>query len=255
MINLDFYFDGEYSVDHGIYLVKMDTGFITDPFLGEREILQEIIPGRDVPYFYGVNTQPLQVKLTLSPLDGLWTLEKRREIARWLDKKQYKEFYSTDDVDRRYYLLYTDGIDLHTNGCFQGYIECTFQNISPYTYSPVYVSEYDLSDIVSPTIITFDNQGDDILRPELEITKKVNGGDLSIKNLTNGGQVFLMQNLARDEIVYFDNEHRIIKSDDLIVPAYNRFNNNYLELVRGINQLQVSNACTLTFRYQYTLKG
>lgn len=254
MDNLDFYFDGEYSIDHGIYLIKMESGFITDSFLGEREILQETIPGRDIPYFYGVSTSPLEVKLTLSPLEDLWTLEKRREIARWLDKKQYKEFYSTDNVDKRYYLLYTGGISLNTNGCMQGYIECTFRNISPYTYSPIYTSEYDLSTIISPTTIVFNNQGDDILKPELEI-KKYGGGDLSITNLTNSGKVFLIEDMANEESIYIDNEHRYLKSDDLIVSPYSRFNNNYLELVRGNNQLEISSACKLTFRYQYTLKG
>ena len=253
MIGTDFYYDGEYSVNHGIYIVKMDSGLIQSPFLSEREALLDYIPGRHIPYFYDVQYQPLKFSITFSTMDNRWTLEKRREIARWFDKRQFKEFYSEDNVDLRYYLLYQGGIDLHTTGNLQGYIECEFLNISPYGYSPVYQKSYDLSTITIPTIIEFDNQGDDILYPELQIIK-FGDGNLTIKNLTNGGKIFQFNNLVNNEIIYIDNQNRDIISN-LYDTRLDDFNNNYLDLVRGINRLEVVGACKLDFRYQFIIKG
>lgn len=253
MDSTDFYYDGKYSVDYGIYLVKIEQKMIQEPFLANREIISDIIPGRDIPYFYGVQTKPLKLNLTFSTLDNQWTFEKRREIAKWFDKKDFKEFYSVDNIDKRYYLLYQGGIDLYTNGLQQGYIECEFLNISPYSYSPVYQINYDLSTIITPFIITFNNQGDDILYPEIEI-EKYGDGNLSIKNLSNGGKVFEFLNLLNSEIIYVDNKNRDIISSSLN-SRFDDFNGNFLELVVGINQLEVTGACKLNFRYQFVFKG
>lgn len=254
MESMDFYYDGEYSVDHGIYLIKIDNDFIRDPFLGERNIITEKVIGNDIPYLLNVDTSPLEIKLVLSPLEGFWTYEKRREIARWLDKNDFREFYSCDKVDKRYYLLYKGGIDLKTNGVQQGYIEVEFQNISPYAYSPVYVEEHDFSEIVSPTAFEFDNQGDAILRPEIEI-KKIGLGDVTITNTTNGNKVFGFTNLADQEIVYCDNENRQIITNLQDMYRYDSMIGDYLELVRGRNTLIVEGACQITIRYQFVIKG
>lgn len=253
MDSTDFVYAGESSINHGIYLIKMDKGFIEDPFLGEREIISETIPGRETPYFYGVKTKPLEVKMQLSPLDGYWTSAKRREIARWLDQETYKEFYSMDDSSKRYFLLYKGGINLHTNGIQQGYIEVTFQNISPYTYSTEQTQTNNLSGIVSPTNITFNNAGDTTLKPELEILKYGTGA-WSLTNTTTG-VITSFDSLNDEETVYINNENRQIITDLPLTNRHSNFNNNYIELVRGVNNLRISGACILTFRYRFIYKG
>ena len=110
-----------------------------------------------------------------------------------------------------------------------------------------------MSTITIPTIIEFDNQGDDILYPELQIIKFSNG-NLTIKNLTNGGKIFQFNNLVNNEIIYIDNQNRDIISN-LYDTRLDDFNNNYLDLVRGINRLEVVGACKLDFRYQFIIKG
>lgn len=120
MIDTDFYYNGQKSTDLGIYLVKLSTGFINTPFLSEKDIIEEKIAGNDKPYFYGVEKQPLILNLTLSPLEGQWTMEKRRELARWLDTNNYEEFYSVDDITKKYYCQYVGGIDLNYTGNMQG---------------------------------------------------------------------------------------------------------------------------------------
>lgn len=253
MIGEQFYFNNQSSDDLGIYLVKLDTGYIRHPFLSDKEIISEQIPGNDIPYVYDVRRKPLKVTLTLSCIEGVWTTEKRRQIARWLDNDEYSLFYSVDDPNKWYYLQYVGGIDLNTNGNLQGYIEVEFENISPYTYSPVYNKAFDFSTITSPTQFEFINYGDNDLFLELEILK--NGdGDISIINTSDEGREFKFVNLANQETVYVDNKKRDIISD-LGVYRYDNFNGNYLRLKRGVNSLQINGSCILNLRYQFEIKG
>lgn len=254
MDSVSFHYNGKNSDDLGIYLVKLETNMVRDPFLGEREIISEQIIGNDQPYLYDTKTSPLKATLTLSLLEGLWTTAKRRAIADWLVTENFELFYSTDDINKRYYLMYEDGIDLFTNGNQQGYIEVSFMNISPYTYSPVYTVDHDLSLISVPTTIQFTNDGDTLLKPEIWITK-YGAGDFSIKNLTDGNREFKFTGLADQEVVYVDNKDRYIESDIPLTYRYDEFNGNFLFLVKGINSLEVTGSAYLSFRYEYELKG
>lgn len=256
MHSIYFSFDGIKSVDMGIYLVHLNSDLVTDPFLGERQIISESIVGNDIPYIYNVQTNPLQVTLTLSCLEGYWTLDKRRELARLLDQKKFCEFYSTSNIDKLYYLQYIGGIDISTNRALQGYLTVKFINISPYTYSPVYSTVKDFSLITEPTLFEFTNSGDNPLYPEMWI-QKIGSGDLSIRNFSNGGQEFKFVNLLDSEVVYIDNRpnHHYIETDLVNTYRYDNFNGNYLKLPRGVNRLEITGACKIKFLYQFEIKG
>lgn len=254
MDSTDFYFNGGKSVDKSVYLVNINSGMQTTPFLSEKEVISDQIVGNDIPYVYGTKRSPLVVELTLSTLDKKWTYEKRREIARWLDTDTFEEFYSVDDVHKKYYLQYVGGIDLTHNTTQQGYITVRMLNISPFSYSPVYTKSYDLADISSPTVIEFKCDSDNILKPELWI-EKIGVGDLSIVNLSDGGMEFKFTGLHDLEQIYVDNKHRHIETDVVGLYRYDSFNDGYLELPRGLNRLEVTGRCKLTFRYQFETKG
>lgn len=248
-----FHYNGINSEDIGVYLVSVDSGLKSTPFLADRTIISEQIPDNPIPYIYGVQYNPLTFNLTLSCLDGKWTLEKRREVARLLDIDQFGEFYSGDNPSKRYYFMYEGGIDLSYNGELKGYIQIQMRNIAPYAFSPVYTKEYDCS-LLDTTDILFTNEGDDLLYPELEIYK-LGSGDLSIVNFSNGGNEFKFTGLTDLEKVYVDNLHHHIESDIPLQLRYDDFNNNYLEFVRGENNLRVTGKCKLLFKYQLIIKG
>ncbi|MEC1726916.1 phage tail family protein [Schinkia azotoformans] len=256
MHSIYFSYDGIRSDYLGVYLVHLNSDLVTDPFLGERQIISESIVGNDIPYIYNVQTNPLQVTITLSCLDGYWTLDKRRELARLLDQKKFCEFFSTSNIDKLYYLQYIGGIDISTNRALQGYLTVKFINISPYSYSSVYEHVKDLSSITEPTMTTFENIGDNILYPEMWI-QKIGTGDVSIRNFSNSGAEFKFTNLLDQEIIYLDNRpnHHYIKTNLVNTYRYDNFNGNYLELPRGVNRLEVTGACKIKFLYQFELKG
>ena len=248
-----FVFDGINSSELGVYLVNVESGLLTHKFLAEKEIISETIQGNDMPYVYGNTKRPLVINITLSTLDGKWTFEKRRELARLLDVDYFAKFYRADEQSKIYYLQYIGGIDLTHNACENGYLTMQMQNISAYTYSPVYI-ETILHDGVTPEIYNFTNNGDANLYPEMSITK-IGDGDLSIVNLSNGGKEFKFTGLLDNEILTVDNLNHDIETDVPLTTRYDNFNNEYLELPRGVNRLEVSSPCEITFRYQFTIKG
>ncbi|MEC1786091.1 phage tail domain-containing protein [Schinkia azotoformans] len=256
MNSVFFSYDGLKSSDLGVYLVKLDKGLVRDPFLGEREIISETIAGNETPYIYDVRTSSLRISLTLSCLDGAWTLDKRREVARWLDKRRFCEFYSTDNIEKLYYLQYVGGIDLYSNSANQGYITVEFLNISPYTYSPFYVQIFDYSTITTPTTFEFTNSGDNNLYPEIWV-EKVGTGEISIVNLSNGGKDFKFTGLLDQEVIYVDNRPAFHHIESSLPNTYrhDNFSGEFLELTRGVNRLQLTGKCILKFMHQFELKG
>lgn len=248
-----FYFDGIKSSDLGVYLVNVGGGLLTHSFLPEREIISESIPNNDIPYVYGYKKNSLAMPLTLTLIDEKWTLEKRRQIATWLDRDYFCEFYRQDFPEVRYYLSYEGGVDLTHNGADDGYINVQMKNISPHAYSPI-MTENIHHNSTTPVVYEFKNIGDANIYPEMQI-KKIGDGDLSIVNQSNGGKEFKFNNLLNNETVYVDNLNRHIETDISLTNRYDDFNGDYLELVYGVNRLEISGQCEITFRYQYTIKG
>jgi phage-related protein len=255
LISTDFYFNNKESVDLEVYLVKMSTGFFTSPFLSDKEIIEEEVIGVDKPYFFGTHRKPLILNLTLSTLDNLWTIEKRREVARWLDTNTYELFYSHDDKNKLYYCQYIGGIDLNDTGSMQGYIEVQMRCDSPYAYSPFYETViYDYGS-GNTGIYEFYNYSDDIIRPEIEIFS-YSDGNMSIQNMTdaNSGS-FEFTGLFEDEIIYVDCENEVITTSLANTYRYSSFNDKYLFLPRGINRLKINGEIRVTLRYQFKIKG
>ena len=137
------------------------------------------------------------------------------------------------------------------NGLKQGYITLTFRCDAPWAYTPFYITPiYDYSQNTSGVVLSIDNASDLLLYPEIWITK-VGNGDISIINKTNGGAEFKFTGLLDGEIVYIDNENEYIETSLSNTYRYANFNNNYLELVVGTNNLFITGTCKLQFRYRF----
>jgi len=244
--------------DLNIYVVRLDSGMITVPFLPSLEIQEEYSINNDIPYYFGSKKNPLELEVTFTKLEGIWTWNARREFANLLtpDNDDYMEFYYQEDDEpvKIYYVKYIDGIDITTNGNRQGYLTVRFRCDSPYSYSQTYSLLNDLSTIAVPTIISITNSGDARCYPELWI-EKVGNGNISIKNLTNAGTICTITSLLDEEIVYINNEDGTIESSLSNTYRYDNHNGIYIELVKGINNLEVTGTCNLTWKYKFKIKG
>lgn len=252
--SIDFNYAGINSADMGISNANLGSGMSEEPFVSERTIREVKIRGNSKRYFQNIGHEPLEFPVSFV-FDNLWDSDKIREVARWLcNQTYYQPLYFSANINRIYYALVVDSPNLVHNSLSQGYINLTFRCKDCYSYSPVYTSNiYDLSsNVPEGTIIEFSNEGDVNLKPEIEI-EKVGAGDITITNTSNNNEVFSFTGLNNAEVIYVNNEDEIIDTSIIGIYRYSNFNDNYLNLIRGINQLNVVGNCKIIFRYQFKL--
>lgn len=250
----DFTFNDVSSVDMGVGCANPSDGLFVESFVARKSIIEETVRNRTKPYFQKIQRDPLSFPFKIYFSDG-FTDETLRDVKRWLDTDTYEEFYWNDKPDRRYFIIFEDVSELNHNGDGQGFLTFSIRANDAYAYSPEYLDAViDLSANTSTGYsLSFENKGDEVLMPELQISM-IHAGDFEIVNNTNGGISFKFTGLALNENVYIDNENKDIISDIPNTYRYDAFNGNYLELVRGINQLTIYGVCRIQFRYRYKFK-
>ncbi|PLR99652.1 distal tail protein Dit [Bacillus sp. T33-2] len=244
-------YDGIHLLEENGIQINDDSGLFTEAFIATKTINEEKIRGKDEPYYFGVEREPLSFPLSFY-FDESLSDERRREIARLLDKEYYKPLFSVDDPQRIYYAMCVDSSQHIHNGIQMGYVTLNFRTNSPYAYSPVYFDEFDFSEnTVDGTEFTFVNNGDMECKPYLSITM-IENGDLKIVNFSNSGQEFKFTSLVKDEIVTVDCESEEI--DSSITYRFDDFNDQYLSFVRGNNYLKIYGKCLIKLKYQFKMK-
>lgn len=233
----------------GVTNCKTDSGLFEESFLPSREIREEEIRGRDVPYFLGYKLSPFEFPLTLL-FDELES-EQRREIARWLLQPSYKALIFQNQPERIFYCMYTGDVTEFHNGLKQGYVKLSMRCNSPFSYSHVYETPfYDFSvNTVNGQEIEVYNYGDDLCKPLLYL-RKVGVGDVSIVNLADDLSTFKMTNVLDGDMLEIDNEYKKIKTTVSGEYRYDNHNGTYIRLIRGLNKLKVYGNCNLQFKYQ-----
>ncbi|MGG3920347.1 distal tail protein Dit [Geobacillus thermodenitrificans] len=250
---LDFSYDGISSLDMGVIQVSLEGGLFKETFVANKKINEVSIRGREKPYFFGTERDPLSFPLTIYFEDG-FDENKIRNVARWLDQDFYKPFYFLEDPNKIYYAMTLENSEFIHNGIRDGFITLNFRCNSPYAYSPVTTKTYDFSNNTSSgTQIIINNYGDLECKPLLAI-EPLEDGDISIVNLSDNNKEFKFTGLKKGEIVTIDNEKELIESSLSYVWRYENFNNNYLSLKVDENKLNVYGKCKLTFKYQFKYK-
>ncbi|GIP32603.1 phage tail domain-containing protein [Paenibacillus sp. J2TS4] len=101
-------------------------------------------------------------------------------------------------------------------------------------------------------VLEFNNKGDVPLKPELWITKMDNG-DFTMINTSNGNEQFKFTDLIDGETVYVNSEKEQIETSLAATYRYSNFNDQYLEFPSGINVLRIIGNAKLQFRHQFKL--
>lgn len=251
--SLNFNFDGVDSTNYPIININVGNGLFTENFMAQRSILEVTTRGNDKPYHQGIQRQPLSFPLSFYFTD-VWDEDIIREIVRWLDVDYYRPFYFLDSPDRIFYCMPTDTPQILHNGLKQGYVSLTLRCDSPYVYSPTVLSElyeYDIN--ISGSDLVIDCDSDFNVYPTIYI-QKVGDGDITITNMTNGGQVFKFTDLLNGENLTVDCEQEDIISDSGYY-RFDNFNGNYLELIYGLNTLHIEGTCEIQFKYEFKYKN
>jgi phage-related protein len=246
-------YDNIKSTDMGLVNANISSGMQEEIFLSEREIIKTMVRGRTVPYFQEVRESVLQIPLNFAFLEP-WNEEKIREVARWLSQNYYKELYFSDNINRKFYCIYTGDTKLIHNTLKQGYISLTMENIDAYTYTPIYTSIFDFSiNPASGTELLIQNIGDVDCLPIVEVYI-VNGSSFSIMNMSDSGDSMSFAGLSINEKLTINCESEDITSDIPMTYRYDSHNGLFLKLTRGNNYLKVFGNVELRFTYQFKTK-
>ena len=255
-----FIFDGIPSSEMDLYIMRIDhSGFVETPYWGGAKIREERLKKNLSPYLYGVDRDPIEFTVQFVLADSnlqpkTWTPQERYKIARWLIHDTYKEFQTSDDLEKRYYAIAISDTNLNLINT-QGYITVKFRTNSPFAWSDIETKEFDLSTNTTPTVVQIENKSNVavIYKPKVEI-QMMGDTSVTLKNLSNNDKEFKFIGLRTDEIVSVDNENELILSNYPInINPFANFNREWLELVEGVNQIEVSGRCKLWVRSQFPI--
>ncbi|MGG3987529.1 hypothetical protein [Bacillus smithii] len=242
-----FIYDGINSLDFGIYNVKTSAGLFEEKFLPTRSIVEEKTFGRPEPYFYGFEYTPAEIPLSFYFADS-WDQAKIKKVCEWFFQSYYKPLAFETDLSRVFYVAYQGDPNLFHNGLKEGYVEISMRANSPFSFTPVieksvYVSNGETKEI------EIENIGSLNCFPIITINK-IGDGDVTITNLSNGGQQAKITGLLDKETVTIDGENEDVETNLPNVYRYNNYNNVFIELVKGVNRLTITGESIVTFSYQ-----
>lgn len=236
--------------EFGLYLVKIDSGITESHFGITQSIIEDSIENIDTPFFYGVKREPFTFQATFVRQKE-WDFKTRLEFNEIVFKRHYQEFISADYPYILYRVICVDEPNKVFFGEQGGYVSLNFRTDSPYAWSPVSVQNYDLSQNITKTTIQVENRSNviDFYYPQMEFTL-LEGSDISFKNLTDGGREFTFTGLIPNETVSIDNQWQVIKTDVPNVYRYVNCNRQWLRLRKGVNYIDITGKCYLSFRLQ-----
>jgi phage-related protein len=242
--SLYFSFAGRKSTEFPIVNVNVGTGLYEESLTSTKSIIETSTANNNTPYFQRVKREPKSFPLRFAFLEP-WNDDMIDEIIRWLDVDYFEPLYFSENLDRIYYAMFIDDIQQIHNGLKQGYINLNVRCNSSYSYSTNKSTNW-----LQENFIEIDNLGHTSTLPKIWI-EKIEGGDITISNISNNNQEFSFKDLQDKEIIYIDCENEIIQTNIENEWRYDNFNDNYLELVYGKNLLKVEGNAKLKFEYRY----
>ena len=256
MISTSFKFDDRESSEFGVSIVRTKSGLINTPYTSSKKILESQPKSVVTPYFLGVTHDPLSFSVTIS-CDEQEVMDdtKLGEIADWLFQDEYKPFISNDNDSKIYYCIATNKIDFITNGVGDGYFTVNFRCRDAFAWTILNEDIHDLSSVIGSTpleITNLSNVGVPYYFPIIEFVLQDTETDFSIENTSDGGRTMTFTGLDVGESLYIDCQRKQIISNTSNY-RYDEWNKIWFRLVKGVNNLNVTGKCIVTFRTQYPI--
>lgn len=247
--SLFFTYDGRDSRDYGIMQVQKGNGMFEEQFMPSRTIVEETIPGRDEPYYFGTTSTPIEDDIVLYT-DNELTDRQIEEISDFLFAPYYKPLIFSDNPEKIYFAMFVGDARLIHNGAQSGYFTIRFKCNSPHSFSPVYNKSVYIGSETEYTDVNVINSGIYDIYPVIEF-QKIGNGEISIINTTDGGKESRLYNLIDTQYIEMDSETKNLESNITHPNVYEGFNLVYPKLVRGINRLKIKGKSNVNISYYY----
>ena len=207
-------------------------------------------------YFYGSDKQILILTIKVMKIDNTpMTEEDRVDLMGWLcPDSQFHAFISDDFPDLEFWIQFTKSsfTNYFSN---QGFYTLDAESFLPYALCPIPdITRGDLITNTTSTMINIPNNSNvvPLYMPYMQFTM---AGDTTFKiiNHSNNNSIFQFTGLGTTETICVNNEtNEIISSTGN--ERISAFNLGFLQLVQGMNQLEIFGRCTLTFKMSFPMQ-
>ena len=252
-----FVFDGVPSSTYGLCLAEFDpNGFKTNSAGSNVTLIEDGLPRRTKPYFYGVvQNEKLQFEISITNTKGL----DRRTVAviqKWLfGQTRYKKLQVVQcDMDDMYFNCMLKNADIITIGNIPYGFTCTVECDAPWGWEFPRTSVFSTQEV--ETNLQFYNSSDDsdYLYPIINFKLDTSTTDVSVINLDDNNRASTFTGLLPSETIYINNDLEIITSSTGLNRLKN-FNGKYFRFRQGLNRIRIiGGLTTASVTYQFARK-
>lgn len=239
-----------------IFNATLDNDFHSEEMVGKTKILEEEIPKRDIPYFYGISRSPLEFEVTFAfnkPMD-IYEIKSYVEFFTAEDTYQPLAFEREDGfITPIYYVIATDSIEteyIRTRvNQYVGYFQIKFRANAPYGF------EEDANvEIKNNTRLNLSNASLPSQHLILTIVADRNMSDISIRNKTNETKFEISKMESGEKITLDLRNFRIETNDKTSISVYERWQNRdiktLLTLEPKVNDFEVTENVYVRLTYK-----
>lgn len=247
-----FRFDGQtYHEDmsSGFKLINatLDNDFYMQCIRGPRNIIEDKIPGRDIPYFYEADDEPLEFEVTFAFAEYMTKTQIKAIVRKLFSPTVYKELTFGDLVNSTYTpktpvykVLFHGETDINyiqgANNTYVAYFTLTARADRPYGFN-VITGQINGSPTASQ--ISINSTGDINFFPGMTLTNPgTTGQPIRILNETNGSSITFSQLYASEVVTINANLKTISSNQTPALTIYERWGKDDLFLSPGTNLIK-----------------
>lgn len=231
-----------------IFSATLESDFYDEALLGAVEIIEESIPKRDLPYFYGISRSPLEFEVVFAFKKPMSIYEIREYVEMFYSNDYYQSLaFEREDgfMTPIYYVLAAGEPEIEYNRVgvdeYVGYFKLNFRCNAPYGFTEGEVENKDLYEDLEKSFKFYVNSSEKsqyyIIELENATENPIN--NIELKNTTTG-ESFKLSAVESEETIIIDGRNRRLSSNiesnpnDIYLRLVNR-DDDFITLVPGYN--------------------